>query len=84
MFKENLIMIRLSGSQEPLSDQSTSRLSLKMDKGKAKMPEYENDQFDDNESTPSLDSEFVALSASYEDTWSDVFPILIYKFIKCM
>ena len=29
-----------------------------MDKGKAKMPEYEDDHFDDNESTHSLDSEF--------------------------
>ena len=29
-----------------------------MDKGKAKMAEYEDDRFDDNESTHSLDSEF--------------------------
>ena len=29
-----------------------------MDKGKAKMLEYEDDRFDDNESTHSLDSEF--------------------------
>ena len=29
-----------------------------MDKGKAKMPEYEDDHFDDNESTHSLDIEF--------------------------
>ena len=29
----------------------------KMDKGKAKMPEYEEDQFDSNESTRSLDNE---------------------------
>ena len=28
-----------------------------MDKGKAKMSEYEDDRFDDNESTYSLDSE---------------------------
>ena len=29
-----------------------------MDKGKTKMPEYEDDHFDDNESIHSLDSEF--------------------------
>ena len=29
-----------------------------MDKGKAKMPEYEDDHFDDDELTHSLDSEF--------------------------
>ena len=51
-------MTRLSGPQEPPSDQSTSRPSPKMDKGKAKMQEYEDDHFDDNESTQSLDSEF--------------------------
>ena len=58
MFKESTIMTRLSGPQEPPSDQSTSRLSQKMDKGKAKIPEYEDDHFDRNESTHSLDSEF--------------------------
>ena len=30
-----------------------------MDKGKAKMPDYEDDHFDDNELTHSLDSEFL-------------------------
>ena len=58
MFEESPITTRLSRSHEPLSDQSTSRPSSKMDKGKAKMPEYEDDQFDDNESTHSLDNEF--------------------------
>ena len=29
-----------------------------MDKGKAKMPEYEDDHFNGNESTQSLDNEF--------------------------
>ena len=58
MFEESLITTRLSGPQEPPSDQSTSQTSLKIDKSKAKMPEYEDDQFDDNELTHSLDSEF--------------------------
>ena len=49
---------RLSGPQEPPSDLSTSRPSPKMDKGKAKMSEYEDDRFDDNESIHSLDCEF--------------------------
>ena len=34
------------------------RASPKIDKGKAKMSEYEDDHFDDNESTHSLDNEF--------------------------
>ena len=58
IFKESLITTRLSGPQEPLSDQSTSRPSSTLDKGKVKMPEYEDEQFNDNESTHSLDSEF--------------------------
>ena len=58
MFEDSSITIRLSGPQEPPSDQSTSRPSPKMDKGKAKMSEYEDDRFDDNESTHSLESEF--------------------------
>ena len=49
---------RLSGPQEPPSDQSTSRPISKMDKGKAKMSKYEDDRFDDNETTHSLDSKF--------------------------
>ena len=45
------------GTRAP-SDQSTSQPSSKMDKGKAKMLEYEDDQFDGNELTLSLDNEF--------------------------
>ena len=44
----------MSGPQEPPRDQSTSRPSPKLDKGKAKMPEYED-------SHHSLDSEFGGL-----------------------
>ena len=58
MFEKSPITTRLSRPQEPPSDQSTSLPSLKMDKGKAKMSEYEDDHFNDNESTHSLDSEF--------------------------
>ena len=53
MFEESPTSTRLGGLLEPLSDQSTSRPSPKMDKGKAKMPEYENQV--DNESRHSLD-----------------------------
>ena len=49
----------MSGPQEPPRDQSTSRPSPKLDKGKAKMPEYEDS--DGNESAHSLDSEFGGL-----------------------
>ena len=52
---DSLISTRLSRPQEPPSDQSTSRPSPKMDKGKANMPKYEDDPSDDNESTQSLD-----------------------------
>ena len=48
MFEESLITTRLSGTQEPSSDQSTSQPSPTLDKGKVKMLEYE-DQVD-NES----------------------------------
>ena len=60
MYEEIAIKTRLSGPQEPPSDQSTSRPSSTLAKGKAKMPEYEDDHFD-NESTHSLDSEFEGL-----------------------
>ena len=63
---ESPMSTRLRGPQEPPSDRSTSRPSPTMDKGKEKMPEYEDDPSNDNESTHSLDSEF---GASYEDTW---------------
>ena len=56
MYKDNLLTTRLSGPQEPSSDHNTSRPSPGLDKGKAKMPEYEDPI--DNESTHSLDSEF--------------------------
>ena len=59
MFEESLIMTRLSGPQEPLSDQNTSRPSPMLGKGKGKMPEYEDSI--NNESTPYLDSEFEGL-----------------------
>ena len=58
--EESLISTRLSRPINPPSHQSTSRLCLRMDKGKAKMPEYEYNQSDDNESTPSFDNEFGA------------------------
>ena len=51
MFEESPITNRLSGPQEPLRDESTSRPSAMMENGKAKMPEYEDDHFDNNEST---------------------------------
>ena len=57
MFEDSPITTQLSGPQEPPSDQSTSRPSPTMDKGKAKMSEYEDDRFDDDESTHSLDCE---------------------------
>ena len=41
MFEESPITTRLSGPQEPLSNQSTSWPSPNLDKGKAKMPKYE-------------------------------------------
>ena len=56
------ITTRRRGPQEPLSDESTSRPILKMDKGKTKMSEYKDDHFDDRESTQSLDSEFVSFN----------------------
>ena len=58
MFEESPITTRLNGPQELPSDQSTSRLSPTLDKGKANMPEYKDDHFDDNKLTHSLDSEF--------------------------
>ena len=55
--RESPISTRLSGPQEPPSDQSTLWPSPKMDtKGKAKMPEYEDSN--GNESTHSHDSEY--------------------------
>ena len=51
-------MTMLTRPQEPPSNQSISRPSLTLNKGKAKIQEYEDDHFDDNESTHSFDSEF--------------------------
>ena len=56
---ESPISTRLSGPQEPPSDQSMSRPNPKIDKGKAKMPEYEDS--DGNESTHSIHSEYGGL-----------------------
>ena len=42
MFEESPTTTRLSGSREPPSDQSIFQPSLKLDKGKAKMSEYED------------------------------------------
>ena len=42
MFEESLISTRLSGAQEPLSDQRTSWPSPKLEKGKATMLEYKD------------------------------------------
>ena len=61
IFEESPITTRLSGPQEPSSDQSTSRPSPKLDIGKANLQEYEEDHLDGNESTHSLDSEFEGL-----------------------
>ena len=40
-----------------------------MDKGKAKMAEYEDDRFDDNASTHSLDSELGRFDVPLESYW---------------
>ena len=49
MFEESPITTKLSEPQEPSSDKSTSWPSSTMDKGKAKIPKYKDDQFDGNE-----------------------------------
>ena len=59
MIEDSLISTRLSGPHEPPSDQSIGHSSLRLDKGKAKMSEYED--LKDNASTHSLDSEFEGL-----------------------
>ena len=55
MFKEIPATTRLSGPRDPPSDQSRGRPSPRLDKGKAKMSEYED--LNNNASTHSLDSE---------------------------
>ena len=60
--KDNPNSIGLNGPHEPLCDESTLRPSLKSDKGKGKMPEYEVevhlDDSNSDDSALSLDSEF--------------------------
>ena len=53
------ISTRFSGPLEPPSDQSTLRPNPKSDKGKVKMPEFQDSN--GNESAHSLDSEYVGL-----------------------
>ena len=72
MFEESPILTRLSGPQEPLSDQTTSRPSPKLGKGKAKMLEYE-DQVD-NKSLHSLDIEFEGLDTLMRTTKKAIDP----------
>ena len=60
IIEESLISTRLSRPKESPSEQSTSRPSPKIYKGKGKMLEYEDDQSNDNKSTHSLDNEFGA------------------------
>ena len=68
MFEQITIKSSVSGPKEPPSDQSTSWPSWKIDKGKAKMTEYEDDQFDGNESTHSLNNEFGGFDVSIMKT----------------
>ena len=62
--EESLILTRLSEAQGPPCDRSTSQSSPKMDKGKAKISDFEDDQFDGNELTRSLDNEFGAFDVT--------------------
>ena len=62
MSEDSLISTRLSGPREPPSDQSIGRPSPRLDKGKAKMSEYEDTN--DKASTHSLDSESEGLDIS--------------------
>ena len=72
IFEGSPITTRLSGPREPLSDQSTSRPSPKLGKGKAKMLEYE-DQVD-NKSLHSLDIEFEGLDTLMRTTKKAIDP----------
>ena len=65
MFEDSPISTRLSGPREPPSDQSIGRPSPRLDKGKAKMSEYEDTN---NTSTHSLDSESEGLDISNTQT----------------
>ena len=66
MFDDSPISTRLSGPRELPSDQSIGRPSPRLDKGKAKMSEYEDTN--DNASTHSLDSESEGLDISIIQT----------------
>ena len=66
MFEDSPISTRLSGPRERLSDQSIGRPSPRLDKGKAKISEYEDTN--DNASTHSLDSESEGLDISIIQT----------------
>ena len=59
MFEDSPTTARLSAPREPSSDQSIGRPSPRLDKGKAKMSEYED--LNDNVSTHSIDNEFEGL-----------------------
>ena len=59
MLEESPITTQLSGTQEPPSDQSTSQMSPKLDKGKAKMREYEDQK--ETDLIHSLNSDFEGL-----------------------
>ena len=61
---ESVISTRWSEPHEPPCDRSTSRSSPKMDKGKPKILDYEDDQSDGNELTRSLDNEFGAFDVT--------------------
>ena len=60
MFEDTPTTTRLSGPREPPSEQSFGPPSSRLDKGKAKMSEY--DDLNDNASTHSLDSESEGLN----------------------
>ena len=60
------ISTRLSGTQEPPNDQSTSWPNPKKDKDKVKMHEYEDS--DGNESAHSLDNEYGGLNVPITST----------------
>ena len=62
MFEDSPKTTWLSEPRELPSDQSIGRLSLRLDKGKAKMSEYEDTN--DNASTHSLNSESEGLDIS--------------------
>ena len=62
MFEDSPISTRLSGPREPPSSQSIGRPSPRLNKGKAKMFEYEDTN--DNASTHSINSETEGLNIS--------------------